>query len=891
MTEETSTSQVPLLDLAPKLKRPLSLWNPLDYLLLLYWVFYFPQAIRWYTETFCEPPHKSKSLTWRQRWQLFKNSHFKRQLIIMCFLLTISTPIVIGGCLDIIGLQINWYKMAIGLLTGIVFGGLVGVFLAFKIAGVLTFSLIVSVVNAFSSTFRLASILIGGLLGIGIGEGITGDFSRILLGMIAGGITSGVVTGFVDSLTVGMADNLSVTIVVITILVIIFRPDDWVLSIWRIPRITTLKFSRLTRQLNIWLENDWRKGIINAKQLLQYSRQFIPIQIAINEKLAVTPSNLLIERIAILSNLIEDWDILIYISGSLNELLLKLKFSEGVFWFFYRTFFFNRWNANQNQGFTTYCSVIKGFWYLDKSANEKDMIGTNLWRSETIFEELKHIKNGEEMHMITRILGDFNDARSIPKLLKLKPSILTTSQLLRPTTWSAIKKLILVLENIRLVDSVSSPTVRSFSLNRALGFITEIQDELLLLPPEDARIERPIIQNITIIWRDILLAVAAEIGQVEIKRPIANPYTIGDPVMGERFIGREDLLGQLKELWFINSSPQSVILYGHRRMGKTSILRNATTKVNSQVSVAYVNLLSIGSAPNGITDILMAICDAIQEVTDITAPSNNDLFQFPETAFRRYLQHVEKDFTGTGLIIALDEFEKIEELIDAGKLSKDFLGFLRGMVQMSSKLAFAFAGLHTLQEMNADYFQPFYASFIPISVAFLTREATHQVLANPDPEFLLEYEPAALDYIYDLTNGQPYLTQLIGFQLVRLFNDYVFEQGKPRDRTFTIGDVHTVCSGENFFNTGINYFNGVWQQAAEGATNQHEILKALAPHPQGLTESELISQTNLPSESLQSALKTLKDHDVIHNLNNGETQFAIAVELFRTWVVKYKLRD
>ncbi|GBO54622.1 hypothetical protein APA_2569 [Pseudanabaena sp. lw0831] len=414
---------------------------------------------------------------------------------------------------------------------------------------------------------------------------------------------------------------------------------------------------------------------------------------------------------------------------------------------------------------------------------------------------------------------------------------------------------------------------------------------MLLLPPEDARIERPIIQNITIIWRDILLAVAAEIGQVEIKRPIANPYTIGDPVMGERFIGREDLLGQLKELWFINSSPQSVILYGHRRMGKTSILRNATTKVNSQVSVAYVNLLSIGSAPNGITDILMAICDAIQEVTDITAPSNNDLFQFPETAFRRYLQHVEKDFTGTGLIIALDEFEKIEELIDAGKLSKDFLGFLRGMVQMSSKLAFAFAGLHTLQEMNADYFQPFYASFIPISVAFLTREATHQVLANPDPEFLLEYEPAALDYIYDLTNGQPYLTQLIGFQLVRLFNDYVFEQGKPRDRTFTIGDVHTVCSGENFFNTGINYFNGVWQQAAEGATNQHEILKALAPHPQGLTESELISQTNLPSESLQSALKTLKDHDVIHNLNNGETQFAIAVELFRTWVVKYKLRD
>ena len=120
----------------------------------------------------------------------------------------------------------------------------------------------------------------------------------------------------------------------------------------------------------------------------------------------------------------------------------------------------------------------------------------------------------------------------------------------------------------------------------------------------------------------------------------------------------------------------------------------------------------------------------------------------------------------------------------------------------------------------------------------------------------------------------------------------IFEQGKTRDRTFTIDDVRTVCSGENFFNTGINYFNGVWQQAAEGAAHQQEMLKALAPYPQGLTESELISQTNLPSDSLQSALKTLKDHDVIHSQKTNEiVNWVIAVELFRTWVVKYKLNS
>ena len=41
-------------------------------------------------------------------------------------------------------------------------------------------------------------------------------------------------------------------------------------------------------------------------------------------------------------------------------------------------------------------------------------------------------------------------------------------------------------------------------------------------------------------------------------------------------------------------------------------------------------------------------------------------------------------------------------------------------------IAFAFAGLHTLEEMTADYFAPFFASILPVRVGFLDRRATHQ---------------------------------------------------------------------------------------------------------------------------------------------------------------------
>lgn len=210
------------------------------------------------------------------------------------------------------------------------------------------------------------------------------------------------------------------------------------------------------------------------------------------------------------------------------------------------------------------------------------------------------------------------------------------------------------------------------------------------------------------------------------------------------------------------------------------------------------------------------------------------------------------------MIIAFDEFEVIEDLINNKQIPQEFMGVLRGWVQMSPNLAFAFAGLHTLEEMTADYFQPFYASVIPIHIGFLNRAATRQILANPvdlsssnDSDFLLDYTPKALDRVYELTYGQPYLIQLIGFHLVRLYNDYVFEKGQTRDPRFTIEDVNSVINAE-FFQRGRYYFEGVWGQAARDATQQQIILKVLAPHPQGLTKEALMTVVEMDEKSFRS---------------------------------------
>lgn len=125
--------------------------------------------------------------------------------------------------------------------------------------------------------------------------------------------------------------------------------------------------------------------------------------------------------------------------------------------------------------------------------------------------------------------------------------------------------------------------------------------------------------------------------------------------------------------------------------------------------------------------------------------------------------------------------------------------------------------------------------------------------------------------------------QLLGFQLVRRYNDFVFEQGRPRKPVFTLEDVEAVINDPEFFQRGRYYFDGVWGQAARGAGDQQAIIQLLAPHPEGLSLDVLAQSTGMNDANLQEALNTLKRHDVVEETQGS---WRIMVELFRRWVLQ-----
>ncbi|MBD2199252.1 MULTISPECIES: ATP-binding protein [Calothrix] len=564
-----------------------------------------------------------------------------------------------------------------------------------------------------------------------------------------------------------------------------------------------------------------------------------------------------------------DWYLVGFASASLDE---QLK-STAIYGFFPFLLFLRSWRERLQTRLLTDTrldtparAAAAGFWYL----HEKEPV-----KATEAFAVVRSLLYGEEMYTLAQTLAALHEAIEPVSIAAVQLPTFPPEPLLRPVTWNTITSLRRVVEDVQFVNRSVSRSAKSLALNRALGELTNILNQAEILP----QAERGLIVDIAQTWKESLLQIAGEVGEVTITKPVVNPYIVGDPVQGNLFVGREDIIRRLEELWVMGHQLQSVVLYGHRRMGKTSILINAASSLGSGIQLIYVNLLRLGDSPQGVGEVLMAITDEISQAVNIAPPADADLLNLPYRTFERYLKQVEAQLN-CGLIIALDEFEKIEEIIELGRIPQDFMGFLRGLVQMSSQVAFAFAGLHTLEEMTADYFQPFFASVIPIHVKFLTGAATRQILANPGEDFLLDYTPEALAEIYALTSGQPYLVQLLGFQLVRGYNDFVFEQGRSRNPVFTVEDVAAVINDTEFFKRGRYYFDGVWGQAMGG---QQAIIQVLAPHPEGLSLDALAESTALGREELQAALGVLMRHDVVTE-NGG--RWRIIVELFRRWVVQ-----
>jgi hypothetical protein len=161
-----------------------------------------------------------------------------------------------------------------------------------------------------------------------------------------------------------------------------------------------------------------------------------------------------------------------------------------------------------------------------------------------------------------------------------------------------------------------------------------------------------------------------------------------------------------------------------------------------------------------------------------------------------------------------------------------------------------FTGSHTFAELGPIWTSHF-ISVRRIHVSFLNRADVLLLLTKPIPKFAMKYDPKALDKIFEATNGQPFLTQAVAFELVQFLNEQFRTKAKVVDVEEAIRRALTSAD---------SYFSNVWSDAGKDGQN---VLRRVIGEPQAVSTR---------------ATEWLKEHDVLNK--NGD----FSVPMMKTWV-------
>jgi hypothetical protein len=509
-----------------------------------------------------------------------------------------------------------------------------------------------------------------------------------------------------------------------------------------------------------------------------------------------------------------------------------------------------------------------------------------------IYTGLTDYPGGEEIARTFEAMATFLSYDNIAALpaattKRERDQVLEAAEPIRPTVITALNSLVQIGAEVGTYRVATSRVNQLAALARAANALDALDDDVIaqVMAPEQTILLRIIRQ-----WRRLISEAGGEVGRAEEIGPVANPYVAGNPVTGHLFVGRQDILRRLEELWIGEGQKPSVILYGHRRMGKSSILHNLGARFGTQAIIADFNMQRVGlvgSTGELLYNLALSLYDSLppaaREGLEGGEPDEERFTHHnPYTAFDRFLKRLDRVREAHRFFVTVDEFELIEALIAEGKLEPHLLDFWRGVIQTYPWSVMTFAGLHTLQEMTRDYWHPLFGSVIGIPVSFLSYEAAVRLITQPTPDFPLDYDQDAIDYIFTLTNGQPYLIQLIGHGLVTRFNHQTYEEGIERERRFSLADIRAVINAPEFYRDGDAYFTGVWRQAETSAPpGQTLVLHALAQSGAGMEVEEVASRTHLSPQEITAALATLARHDVVVEANDG---WRFTVELMHRWV-------
>ena len=249
--------------------------------------------------------------------------------------------------------------------------------------------------------------------------------------------------------------------------------------------------------------------------------------------------------------------------------------------------------------------------------------------------------------------------------------------------------------------------------------------------------------------------------------PAHNPYAPGKPLTPDSpmFIGREDVFAFLRETLPGAYQENVVALIGPRRIGKTSILRQAEKRLGDLYWPVFVDVQGILVRDVGL--LMHSLAERCRDAVaaEVKVPPAGE-FAADLAVLPRFLEQLTRAAGGDKrFLIMLDEFDDFEQKVRSGLLPDTVFAYLRHFIQHSPRTGFVLSGTNRLEELGRDYWSFLFNLAIYRKVGRLQQAEAGDVV-QPMAQVGIACDDLAAYRIWELSGGHPYFLQLVGHYLV-----------------------------------------------------------------------------------------------------------------------------
>ena len=324
----------------------------------------------------------------------------------------------------------------------------------------------------------------------------------------------------------------------------------------------------------------------------------------------------------------------------------------------------------------------------------------------------------------------------------------------------------------------------------------------------------------------------------------ASPYIVGSPVdRREMFFGRADVIDRIKRQLGASNHANVILLEGNRRTGKTSILRQLGKEDvlpgwipvycsfqdaegdGAKAGITTRNVFRLLARRTGWT-----LGDAGVETWFPGLPEREPDRPFklaflaaldqifadgsaPFEAFEIYIAAAVEAASPRRILLMIDEFDKLQEGIDAGITSPQVPENIRHLLQHQPGLSAIITGSRRLKRLREEYWSALFGLGYRVGISALPLDDARRLVTEP-VEGRLGYLPQARDRLVELCACHPFLVQSLCSR--------VFERAASGgDRTITVAAVEDAATEMVRDN---EHFRTLWDYAG---TARRRLLLAL----------------------------------------------------------------